>query len=76
MSQLNSLKLLLISTPVGPLGSGLGGGVELTVRNIATELINRGHRITILATKGSTAWGMPLVEIDGVLETSIQTQTR
>ncbi|NEO14811.1 MULTISPECIES: glycosyltransferase family 4 protein [unclassified Moorena] len=76
MSQLNSLKLLLISTPVGPLGSGLGGGVELTVRNIATELINRGHRITIVATKGSTAWGMPLVEIDGVLQTSIQTQTR
>jgi UDP-glucose:tetrahydrobiopterin glucosyltransferase len=72
----NSLKLLFISNPIGPLGSGLGGGVELTLRNIATELIHRGHTITIVATEGSTGWGMPLVEIAGVPQTSAQTLGR
>jgi UDP-glucose:tetrahydrobiopterin glucosyltransferase len=71
-----SLKLLLISNPIGPLGSGLGGGVELTLRNIATELKQRGHHITIVAPKGSTSWGMPLVEITGIPQTSAQTLGR
>lgn len=71
-----ALKLLLVSTPMGPLGSGLGGGVELTLRNIATELIKRGHTIKIVANQGSTAWGMPLVEIAGVSPTSAQTLGR
>ncbi|HCA97471.1 MAG TPA: UDP-glucose--tetrahydrobiopterin glucosyltransferase [Cyanobacteria bacterium UBA9226] len=73
---MESLRLLLISTPVGPLGSGLGGGVELTLRNIATELVRRGHQITIVGTKGSTAWGIPLIEIPGKLQTSALTQGR
>ncbi len=72
----NSLRLLLVSNPIGPLGSGLGGGVELTLRNIATELMRRSHSITIVASKGSTAWGMPLVEIAGVPQISAQTQRR
>ena len=72
----NSLKLLFVSNPVGPLGSGLGGGVELTLRNIATEQIRRGHTLTIVASKGSTDWGMPLVEIDGNPQISAQTQGR
>lgn len=69
-----SLRLLFVSNPIGPLGSGLGGGVELTLRNIATEQIQRGHTLTIVATKGSTAWGMPLVEIAGNPQISAQTQ--
>ena len=72
----NSLRLLLVSNPIGPLGSGLGGGVELTLRNIAKEMTGRGHTIKILATQGSTAWGMPLVEIAGVPQISAQTQGR
>jgi len=72
----NSLRLLFLSNPIGPLGSGLGGGVELTLRNIATELIRRGHTLTIVATQGSTAWGMPLVEIAGLAQISAQTQGR
>jgi UDP-glucose:tetrahydrobiopterin glucosyltransferase len=71
-----SLRLLFVSNPIGPLGSGLGGGVELTLRNIATEQIRRGHTLTIVATKGSTAWGMPLVEIAGNPQISAQTQGR
>lgn len=72
----NSLKLLLVSNPIGPLGSGLGGGVELTLRNIATEMMRRGHTITVVATEESTAWGMPLVEIAGEAQISAQTQGR
>ncbi len=73
---MESLRLLLVSSPVGPLGSGLGGGVELTLRNIATELVWRGHQITIVGTQGSTDWGMPIVEISGKLQTSALGQGR
>ena len=48
-----SLKLLFLSTSVGQLGSGLGGGVELTVLNIAQELHRRGHKIAVVAPVGS-----------------------
>lgn len=72
----NFLKLLFISNPIGPLGSGLGGGVELTLRNIAEEQIQRGHTLTIIAATGSTGWGMPLVEIAGNPQISAQTQGR
>jgi UDP-glucose:tetrahydrobiopterin glucosyltransferase len=71
-----SQRLLFISSPLGPLGSGLGGGVELTLRNIATELVRRGHTLKIVAPKKSTAWGMPLAEIEGLPPISAQTQGR
>ncbi|MGB7443125.1 MAG: glycosyltransferase family 4 protein [Coleofasciculaceae cyanobacterium] len=70
------LRLLFVSSPVGTLGSGLTGGVELTLHNIATEMRRRGHIITIMAAKGSTAWEMPLIEIEGSLQISTQTQER
>jgi UDP-glucose:tetrahydrobiopterin glucosyltransferase len=47
------LSLLLLSTPVGPLGSGLGGGVELTVINLARVLTARGHQVAIASPAGS-----------------------
>ena len=72
----NYLKLLFVSNPIGPLGSGLGGGVELTLRNIAEAQIQRGHTLTIIAAKGSTGWGIPLVEIAGNPQISAQTQGR
>lgn len=48
-----ALRLLILSTPVAPLGSGLGGGMELTVTNLVQVLQQRGHRITVLAPEGS-----------------------
>lgn len=76
MSQLPALKLLLLSTPVGALGSGLGGGVELTLKNMARSLLDRGHEITVIAPEGSVLEGIPLVSIAGQLQIMAQSQGR
>ncbi|MEM1240554.1 MAG: glycosyltransferase [Cyanobacteria bacterium P01_H01_bin.26] len=70
------LRLLFISTPVGPLGSGLGGGVELTVANLATVLTQRGHRIAIAAPENSHLPGIQLFQIPGSLQPTAHTQGR
>ena len=70
------LKLLLLSTPVGALGSGEGGGVELTLLNIAQELQKRGHKVEVAAPKGSILQDINLKEIDGNLQIAVQTQSR
>ncbi|NQE36169.1 glycosyltransferase family 4 protein [Microcoleus asticus] len=70
----NSLKLLFLSTSVGKLGSGLGGGVELTVLNIAKELQRRGHKIAVVAPVGSVLESTPVIEITGDLQVPAQTQ--
>lgn len=69
-----SLKLLFLSTSVGQLGSGLGGGVELTVLNIAKELHRRGHKIAVVAPAGSVLESIPVIEITGDLQVTAQTQ--
>jgi len=70
------LKLLFLSTPVGPLGSGLGGGVELTLANCARELQRRGHRLQIVAPAGSHLPGLPVQGIEGDRHVPAQTQDR
>lgn len=72
----HSLKLLFVSTPVGPLGTGLGGGVELSLYNIAQEMLLRGHTLQIVAPQGSTVESMPLVQIPGNLQIIAQSQER
>lgn len=69
-------KLLLLSTPVGPLGSGLGGGVELTLYNLAQYLIQRGHKLKIVAPSGSEMDNIPVKQIPGNLQITAQTQKR
>ncbi|MCX7594275.1 MAG: glycosyltransferase family 4 protein [Fischerella sp.] len=71
-----SLKLLFVSTPVGPLGTGLGGGVELTLYNVAQQMIQRGHQLQIVAPAGSTWDFYPLVQIPGNLQIIAQSQER
>ena len=68
------LKILLLSTSVGQLGSGLGGGVELTVLNIAKELHRRGHKIAVVAPIGSVLESIPVIEVMGDLQVTAQTQ--
>lgn len=69
-------RVLLVSTPVGPLGSGLGGGVELTLLNLGQELQRRGHGISVLAPTGSVLGNVPVMEIAGAPQPTAHTQGR
>ncbi len=75
------LRLLLLSTPVGPLGSGRGGGVELTVINLARALTARNHRVAIAAPAGSVlsendqSLGLEVIQIPGSWQPTAQQQT-
>ncbi|WP_289501276.1 glycosyltransferase family 4 protein [Gloeocapsopsis sp. IPPAS B-1203] len=71
------LKLLFVSTSVGPLGTGLGGGVELSLYNIAQEMRRRGHKVQIVAPNGSYFESLPdIVQIPGELQIIAQSQER
>ncbi len=70
------LRLLFLSTSVGALGSGLGGGVELTLLNMAQEMQHRGHQIKIVAPSGSVLADFPIAQIPGNLQETAQSQGR
>jgi UDP-glucose:tetrahydrobiopterin glucosyltransferase len=70
------IKLLFVSTSVGPLGSGNGGGVELTLLNLAKIMMGRGHTLEVVAPKGSRLDGITVREIDGMLQVPAQTLLR
>jgi len=53
-------RLLFVSTPVGPLGSGLGGGVELTLLNVCRQLRRQGYAIDVLAPSESDLPGLSI----------------
>jgi UDP-glucose:tetrahydrobiopterin glucosyltransferase len=67
---------LFVSTSVGALGSGKGGGVELTLLNTAKLLVNRGYFLQVIAPKGSRLDGIEVAEVDGVLQAPAQTLSR
>ncbi|MEH1815145.1 MAG: glycosyltransferase family 4 protein [Nostoc sp.] len=69
-------KLLFMSTPVGALGTGLGGGVELILFNYAQELLRRGHKVEVVAPQGSAMGSLSIKEIPGELQVPGQTQSR
>jgi len=75
-SNSQSRNLLFMSTPVGPLGSGLGGGVELTMLNVAQELSRRNHQVIVVAPVDSKLPDVSLVEISGQLQPTAHTQGR
>lgn len=70
------LRLLFLSTSVGPLGSGLGGGVELTLHNMAKALSDRGHTVQIVAPAGSVCAHYAIAQIEGALQPTAQTEGR
>ncbi len=47
------MRIVLISTPIGFLGSGKGGGVELTLNSLVSGLISLGHYVDVIAPKNS-----------------------
>lgn len=61
---------------MGALGSGLGGGVELTLANLATALQQRGHQVTVIAPAGSSVAGVPVLAVPGVAQPIAQKQDR
>ena len=69
-------KILFLSTSVGSLGSGQGGGVELTIQNLAQELSARGHQIEVVAPENSWLTGVNVITISGNLQVPVQTQSR
>ena len=47
------MQIVIISTPIGFLGSGKGGGVELTVNSLVSGLLAKGHKVDVVAPKDS-----------------------
>ena len=43
------MRLIIISTPIGFLGSGRGGGVELTLNSLVSGLLKQNHLIDVIA---------------------------
>ncbi len=71
-----SQRVLIISTPVGPLGSGEGGGVELTLHSLVLGLTGRGHHVEVLAPEHSLHVGTVVHQIRGSLQPSAHTAVR
>jgi UDP-glucose:tetrahydrobiopterin glucosyltransferase len=61
---------------VGPLSTGLNGGVELTLRNAALALTRRHHTVSVIAPWHSRLEGVSLIEVPGVPQPSAQHQDR
>ena len=43
------MHIVIISTPIGYLGSGIGGGVEITLNSLVSGLAEQGHSLDIVA---------------------------
>ena len=48
------MRLIVISTPIGFLGSGRGGGVELTLNSLVSGLLKQNHFINVVAPINSS----------------------
>jgi UDP-glucose:tetrahydrobiopterin glucosyltransferase len=73
---MSSQRILIISTPVGALGSGEGGGVELTLHSLVLGLTGRGHQVEVLAPAGSLHVGAVVHQIPGALQPSAHSADR
>jgi UDP-glucose:tetrahydrobiopterin glucosyltransferase len=74
--RVDPLRILIASTPVGPLGSGVGGGVELTLHSLVYGLGALGHHVEVVAPAGSLHVGVKVHQIEGALQTSAQLSDR
>ena len=71
------MRILLVSTPVSPIGAGDGGGVETLVALLAPELRRSGHAVGVIAPAGShLPGGVPVHEIAGASPPSATTGAR
>ena len=72
------MRIVIISTPIGFLGSGLGGGVELTLNSLVSGISEKGHNAVVIAPKGSYLnienEAVELVSVEGIEQQSWQHQ--
>lgn len=79
MSSVKRLRrVLFLTSPVGPLGSGEGGGVETNLMNLTPILAERGHTVAIAAPAGSLqpAPNVKVYQVDGKAPEYATTATR
>ena len=69
-------RILICSTPVGPLGSGMGGGVELTLHGLVVGLTAIGHRVEVVAPAGSVHEVARVHPVPGALQAGAQNDAR
>ena len=70
------MRYLFVSTPVGPLGSGIGGGVELNAKNLAYQLLHDGQIVHVLAPDGSRISNIAHTTVPGLPPQFAQSQDR
>jgi UDP-glucose:tetrahydrobiopterin glucosyltransferase len=70
------MRILICSTPVGPLGSGMGGGVELTLHGVVVGLMERGHQVEVVAPAGSVHELALVHPVSGALQPGAQNEAR
>ncbi|MDX1920940.1 MAG: glycosyltransferase [Candidatus Caenarcaniphilales bacterium] len=62
-------KILFLTSPAGPIGSGEGGGVETNLINLAPLLNSKGYEVAIIAPEGSIEFhpNIKIYQVPGVL---------
>ena len=72
------MRLTIISTPIGFLGSGRGGGVELTLNSLVSGLLKQNHFINVVAPNKSklsqSCSSANLFTVEGLEQSSWQHQ--
>ena len=72
------LKLVIVSSPIGYVGSGKGGGVEITLVSLIRGLISLGHKVILIAPEGSflpsDCSNVEIRYVSGIDQTSLQHQ--
>ena len=72
------MRIIIISTSIGFLGSGKGGGVELTLNSLVLGLLNKGHDVKVVAPYQSQlsdqCRSAELICVSGTPQTSWQHQ--
>ena len=73
------MKILIVSTAVGPVGQGVAGGVDITLCSIISALSIGGHNVSLIIPEGSKVNAKSLRQvfyIPGVPQQPCQHQDR
>ncbi|GAB4214029.1 MAG: glycosyltransferase family 4 protein [Synechococcales cyanobacterium] len=70
------MRFLFVAPSTATLGSGAGGGTELSLINLARQLLLMGHQVHVLAAAGSRLPGIPMTTTSGVPTVSPVNQPR